>query len=375
MSEKRILIASLLKPINDTRMYEKLGMSLSKLPQAQVHIAGYQAPSPANIPANVFLHPIFHFKRLSAARVTAQASYYKLLNQLRPDLIIACTHELLLASYIYCRRQACKLVYDVQENYALNLASQDNYRPLLRQLLALGVGGVEQLVAPHIAHFLVAEQSYIQELPFLQRRFTLLENKYKRASTYITPPTPVQLGNRPLRLLYSGTIARIYGIFEAIALAEKLHQLEPQTTLTIIGYCADRETYEQLQQQTQAKTYITLIGGDRLVPHQRILQAVSESNVGLLPYQPHESTFRCIPTKLFEYAAHALPLLVQHNALWHAFLQQHQAGISIDYAAPDTRELVKQIRMVQFYQPGVPSGVFWSSEEEKLLAVVKQLLT
>lgn len=374
MSEKRILIASLLKPINDTRMYEKLGLSLSKLPQVQVHIAGFTAPFPAAAPANIKFHPIFRFKRLGFGRATAQVTFYKLLQQLKPDQLIICTHELLLASYLYCRRNRCKVIYDVQENYTLNLTSQHNYMPLLRQLMAFGVGLIEKILSRHIAHFLVAERSYIQELPFLREPYTLLENKYKPAAGYIAPQTPVQLQHKPLRLLYSGTIAQLYGIFEAIALAGRLHQLEPQTTLTIIGYCADSATYQQVLQQVLARPYINLIGGDNLVPHERIIQAISESNIALLPYQPHESTFRCIPTKLFEYAAHALPIVVQHNPLWDALLQLQQAGVSIDFSSPDTAMLLQQIREKRFYEPGVPSGVFWDSEELKLLPVVEELL-
>lgn len=373
MSEKRILIASLLKPINDTRMYEKLGLSLSKLAGVQVHICGFEAPLPAGASAAVFFHPIFRFERLSLGRAKAQGAYYKLLQEIRPHLIIACTHELLPASFLYCRNNTCKLVYDVQENFALNLAAQDNYPPLLRNVLAFSVGSIERVLARHITHFLVAEQSYVQELPFLRDKYTVIVNKYKQAAGYSPPATPVRLQQGPLRLLYSGTIGRVYGIFEAIALAEKLHQLHPQTTLTIIGYCADKATYWEVLHQVLQKPFITLIGGDQLVPHQRIIAAIEASDVGLLPYRPNESTFRCIPTKLYEYAAHALPMVVQHNPLWHAFLQQHKAGISINFKEPGVNQLLQEIQHQQFYEPGVPTGVFWKSEEEKLVQLMRGL--
>lgn len=374
MSEKRILIASLLKPINDTRMYEKLGVSLCKLPGVQVHICGFKAPTPTDAPAAVSFHPIFNFRRLSPDRAKAQGAYYRLLQELQPDLIIACTHELLPVSYYYCRQHRCKLVYDVQENYALNIKAQDNYAPLLRQAMAFGVRAIETSMSGNIAHFLLAERSYVEELPFLGNKFTVIENKYKPAAAYTPPATPIKLQHAPLRLLYSGTIGRVYGIFEAIALAEQLHQLQPGTTLTIIGYCADKATYKEVLRRVQQKPYITLIGGDKLVPHQRIIAAIEESNVGLLPYRPNASTFRCIPTKLFGYAAHALPMVVQYNPLWHAFLQQHKVGVSHDFMRPDAAQLLREIRNIPFYKPGIPTGVFWDSEEIKLLQLIKSIL-
>jgi hypothetical protein len=281
---------------------------------------------------------------------------------------------LLLAGHLYCRLHNCRLIYDVQENYSLNLRSQNNYAPWLKRVLALGVGSIEKIVAKRVAHFLVAERSYVEELPFLANRYTLIENKYRPGALYTQPETPVQLQHEPLRLLYSGTIASIYGIFEAIALAEQLYTLEPQTTLTVIGYCADKTTYRELLRQVQDKPYITLVGGDELVPHPHIVQAIYRCNLGLLPYLPNESTFRCIPTKLYEYAAHALPMVVQQNPLWHAFLERHQAGFSIDFASTDARQLLQQIRERLFYEPGVPSGVFWEEEEGKLIPSVNQLL-
>ncbi|GAB3533206.1 hypothetical protein GCM10027443_18310 [Pontibacter brevis] len=373
MSEKRILIASLLKPVNDTRMYEKLALSLCKLPGVQVHVCGFDAPAPIGAPATVSFHPVFRFDRLSTGRAKAQGTYYKLLQELRPDLIIACTHELLPASYLYCRQQKAKLIYDVQENYALNIRAQDNYPPLLRQVMAFGLRSIEGITSGQVYHFILAERSYAKELPFLGDRYTIIQNKYKPAAGY-TPSTPVNFRHTPLRLLYSGTIGRVYGIFEAIALAEQLHQLDSQTTLTIIGYCADKATFREVLQQIEYKPYIKLIGGHQLVPHQQIIAAIEESNVGLLPYQPNESTFRCIPTKLYEYAAHALPMVVQHNPLWNSFLQQHQAGVSTNFMQPNPQQLLQKIREFPFYEPGVPAGVFWESEEIKLLQLIKGIL-
>ncbi|WP_299761757.1 glycosyltransferase [uncultured Pontibacter sp.] len=375
MSEKRILIASLLKPITDTRMFEKLGLSLSKLAETQIHIAGFLAPEPISAPAQVYFHPIFNFRRLSINRYLAQQKYTQLLEQVKPDLVIACTHELLATSQRYCRKHGAKLLYDVQENYTLNLATQQNYPPLLRQLLTYGVSKVEAKTASGVTHFLLAEQSYAQELPFIKgRNFTVIGNKYNPAPDYTLPATPVKLEQQPLRLLYSGTIAELYGIFDAINLAIELHRLDASTTLTIIGYSARQDTLQKLQEQIKGKSYIRLIGGDRLVPHQQILQIIKESNLGLLPYQPHPSTERCIPTKLYEYMAYALPVLVQQNPLWQSITHTNQAGLSIDFKQARPQELLPRIRQQLFYTSGVPQEIFWQSEEEKLLAIVKQAL-
>lgn len=373
MSEKRILIASLLKPVNDTRMYEKLGLSLSKLPGSEIHICGYVAPVPAPAPDNISFHPLFHFKRLSVGRFTAQLNYYRLLKSVKPDLVIACTHELLLPSFLYCRKYKAALVYDVRENYALNLRSQHNYNKALKQLLALGVETIEKFVAPGVDHFILAEKCYASELNFMRNRYTIIENKYKKQESYTCPDTPVTLKDKPAKLLYSGTISAEYGILEAIALADALYTLDRQTTLTIIGYCANSETWQKVQQHTKGKSYIKVIGGRELVPHTEIIKEMLRCNVGLLPYLPNKSTFSCIPTKLYEYMAHGLVILITQNPIWQAIVQQHQAGIPVNFQTVEPEALMAQLRQQQFYTYGIPDTIFWEQEEIKLFEVINRL--
>lgn len=373
MSEKRILLASLLKPVNDTRMYEKLGLSLSKLPGVQVHLCGFEAAIPADAPLNLHFHPIFQFERLSLGRIKAQLLYYKLLRRIKPHLVIACTHELLLPSMYYARKYKAKLVYDVQENYTLNLMAQHNYTSGLKHLLAWAVGSIEKAAAGSIAHYLVAERSYLQELPFLKSNYTLIENKYKPNPTYTLPVTPITLPQGPLRLLYSGTISEIYGVFDAITFADAIQQLRPGSTLTIIGYSPKKETWQQVNELAAHKPFLHLVGGDKLVPHQQIVQQIQQSDLGLLPYQPNVSTFRCIPTKLYEYMAHALPVIVQQNPLWHTIIAQHAAGASINFTVCNAGALLQTLQKQQFYTSGVPKDIGWDTEEPKLLQTITRL--
>lgn len=374
MSEKRILIASLLKPVNDTRMYEKLALSLSKLPDTKVFICGFAGTPPAHAPANISFHPLFRFKRLSPGRFTAQLNFLRLLYTLKPDLVIACTHELLWASWIYCRKYKAKLVYDVQENYTLNLRSQHNYPVPVKRLLAHTIGKIEQFVAPHVQHFILAEKCYATELNFTNQKYTVLENKYKKPSGYTSPVTPVRLANAPLRLLYSGTIAIEYGILEAISLADKLYTLAPDTSLLIIGYCSNSSTWQRVLQSIANKPYIRVIGGEQLVPHSQIIEAMQQANVGLLPYLPNPSTAGCIPTKLFEYMAHGLPILISQNPIWQGIVQEHQAGMSVHFTSINAAEILDQLRRSEFYTDGIPNDIFWETEEAQLLALTEALL-
>ncbi|CAN5897311.1 glycosyltransferase family 4 protein [soil metagenome] len=374
MKKIKVLLVSLLKPIDDPRMYGKLGRTLRRLPHTEIHLCGFAAPLPAD-QEGMFFHPLFFFRRLSAGRFLAQTRYLRFLHRLRPDLIIVCTHELLLPSLLYKGLTGARVVYDVQENYGLNLRSQEVYPAGIRVLLAFTVRQAERLSSSFVDHYLLAEKSYVRELPFVRKKYSVLENK-----VYVLVPPSVkrnirlQLRQKPLRLLYSGSISRLYGVFEAVELGRRLRELHPGVEITIIGYCSQPQELAELRHILADKPYITLIGGDQLVPHADILACIEAADMGLLPYRPHPSTFSCIPTKLFEYLAYTLPFLIQPNPTWEPLVHRHQAGLFIDFAEPDPAALLRQLEHTSFYPAGAPAEAFWETEAPKLLAAIKEVL-
>jgi len=369
MNKTQLLLASLLKPVNDSRAFEKLGLSISKLPGVEVHICGYKAVIPAT-EAKIIFHPIFDFPRLSSGRIIAQLKYLKLLFYLKPKVIIIGTHELLISSLIYKALKSCDLIYDVQENYYLNMTSQKVYAPLIRKLAAEFIRLVETLTAPFINFFFLAEESYVQELPFIRHKYLVLQNKFKPAPHFtlpkLNPGTKIPSSGN-VNMLYSGTISELYGIFEAIRLVDTLNQISPRYTLTIIGYWPQAAIGQQVKKLIRNKPFISLIGGDNLVAHAQIIQVIASAQVGLLPYHPHPSLVHCLPTKLFEYLAHSLPILVQENPYWEKIITEHQAGFSVDFNNPDPAAIIRNLEQNTFYHNIASDNVYWNSEEAKLL--------
>jgi len=120
--------------------------------------------------------------------------------------------------------------------------------------------------------------------------------------------------------------------------------------------------------------FIYLIGGDKLVPHTQIIEAIPKADFGLVSYQPNKSTENCIPTKMFEYMAHKLPMIVQYNPLWKSFCNKHNAAIFLDYKNLDSQSLYNKMLTQKFYPEGTPQEVFWDTEEEKLIDLVQEII-
>lgn len=370
MNKKRkIVIASLLKPVDETRMFEKMAVSLDQTNKYAVNIIGFSAK---NIPTHptIAFHPLFNFKRLSLSRMLAPFSYWRKLLQLKPELIIVNTHDLLMVSCAYGRLFGAPVIYDVQENYEQNIIWSSNLPPSLRRIVAKGVRHKEQLANRMIVHSLIAEKCYLNECSFINSDCTVLENKAIKPSfkdkSWIGPATI----NDPLRLVYTGTIAESYGIFDCIALADGLIGQYPGLQLRITGYCPRQDTLLKLQALIRDKPYISLTGGAEPVPHPLILRELEQAHFALVSYRLNPSNQDCFPTRIWECLAYKVPMLMKPGHPWQYLLEEYGAGLVLDYHAPGNLPL----NDLGFYRKkDIPDHFYWHWEAEKLLQTVESM--
>lgn len=364
---KKIVLASVLKPISDTRMYEKLGKSLAKNTTTEIHIIGQKFD---NTPTNntIFFHPIFSFQRLGIERILAPFKVFKQLKEIRPSIFIIGTHELLWIGTIYKLLYSCKLIYNVEENYCKNIWYTNAFSSMLRPFLITYVFCKEWFTSLFIDQFWLAEKSYQTELKFAtwKNKFEIIENKYKGKIL------KKQQTNQFKHFLYTGTISENYGIFDCIQLIEKLRKQNSQIKLKIIGYCANHQTLIELKNVIKNKPYIQLIGGDYLVNHADILKEIQQADCGILSYQKNKSTDTCIPTKLYEYIAHHLPIICSKNPIWEEMINHYQAGFCINFDKFETSVFLKELQTNDFYTQNIGDEILWKNEEAKLLNIIQR---
>lgn len=367
MMKQVVVLASILKPVNDVRLYEKIGKTLAKnSPEDVFHLIGFQ-PFTLSSPSlpNIHFHPIFSFKRLSLARFKTGFSFFRKLWQLKPDIVVVATFELLFPVCIYTWFRKTKLVYDVQENYYRNVRYTQVFPRWLRIPIASMIRGIERLVHYRIRRYFLAEDCYFHEMPFMQSKGVVIANKLQAT----IQSSPLHRSKIKKQFVYTGTISRDYGIFRAIEWVRRLYAEDPAVRLIIIGYCPKTQDWEQLQALQQQHTFITLIGGKHLVSHDQILQALQQATFALLPYHINQSVENRIPTKFYECVATQTPMLVQMNQAWNDFIQQYQAGTLIDFQnLSQATELWRHIEQKVYYNnlPKHPA-IYWKDEALKLL--------
>jgi glycosyltransferase involved in cell wall biosynthesis len=214
-------------------------------------------------------------------------------------------------------------------------------------------------------------------MSFFRNRVTVIENKATESKGLSRARMPGKI-----RLLFSGTLAESTGVFQAIDLAKKLHSLNYSIHLTLVGYCAKAETLRKIHQEIKESAFIQLHGGNYLVPHPEVIKAIYASDFGMICYPPSRHTENAIPTKLYEYLAGRLPIILQNHGPWVELASRYQACIAIDFPTIDPQALLQQM-LLPFYgsSPGEVSrlpqekaGVTWESEGEKLLSVLDKII-
>jgi hypothetical protein len=371
IKKRRIVLASVLKPATEPRMFDKIGMSLSK--KFEVFCIGAPLESKKN--DKFFTNPkvleLPKVSRLSLSRLLIPFDVLLKVIKLKPSVLIICTHELIFISFFAKLFTGCKVLYDIQENYYRNIRYGHSFPALLRSLIACYVRFKEWISGLFTSHYFLAEKAYEQEMTFFGINRTVLENKV------IGPPTATiskkSIHDGCIHLVFTGTLAETTGVFIAIDLAKKLHESEDRIRLQIIGYSSKSETVDLIQSKIQHHSFIKLKGGKSHVPHHEILFAIQSADFGIISYPPNPSTINSVPTKLFEYLAFRLPILLIANPQWQKICAPYNAAVPFNPYTFSATDLLSALKTQHFYTT-LPQEVFWASEEKKLLQTMEELV-
>ncbi|MCC5930816.1 MAG: hypothetical protein JJU28_16345 [Cyclobacteriaceae bacterium] len=368
MAKKTIAIISVLKPLEDPRHFEKMALSIGQTNKYEINIIGFGIKK-ISTHQNIHFHPLGKFGRLHPKRWLARVKTLLILLKLKPEVIIANTHELLIVMILNKILFGSKIIYDVQENYYRNIKYGQVFPAPLNIILSYIVRCKEKLLFPFLDYCFLAERSYYQEMNFLQSKSIILENKYKPG---IRPKSRNYTDKNNLIFAYTGTISVNYGIFDALNFISTCRQYHKDAQLIIHGYCADTGLRKHLLEKCSRMPYIKLITGDFPQPHEDILNTLNISDFALLPYHLGPEIRNCIPTKLYECLALRVPVIIRENVLWKSLCDPCNAALYTDFNHLNDFFPIKFSELTLYNSlPG--EEILWSSEEKKLIEALFHL--
>ncbi|MBK6264209.1 hypothetical protein JKA74_04100 [Marivirga sp. S37H4] len=370
----KILIASVLKPVDDVRAYQKIGRSLAQTNKYDVNIIGFNSKM-INKAENISIYPIYNFQRNAFLRITASWKYYKTYLKVKPELVIVSSPELLLVNYLIKILFGTKILYDVQENYRLNIKHGTTYSSLIKPFLSLGIRAIEWLSRYFVSGYILAEKAYEAQLPFLRNKnHELILNK-----TLITESkankAPIKISvDHPFVVVYSGTIGEEYGTLEAIQFCQSIYQFNKNIQLIITGYSPDLQYLKRIEQSIESCDFIQLKGGKKPIPHQEIINELSRANLAIMPYHINENLKNRIPTKFYECLALSIPMVIPANIHWQSLLAPYPAAISVDFDHIKPLEFLHLLNSKSFYHRQPDKSILWENEEIKLIDFLSSII-
>ncbi|MBB6460670.1 glycosyltransferase [Flammeovirga kamogawensis] len=307
-------------------------------------------------------------------RITTSRLFLSLINEIKPDILIVHTIELLpaLLYYKFYNRKV-KIVYDMLENYPFNFRYQQFRSPLKSKILSTLSNLIEKVSYPFLSYIFLAEKTYLKEKKLPLSKSVILENKYSPIH-HFTKKKKEEFNT--ISFVFCGSLTKIFGVVEVIKWFSGLSSCNSilNYKLTIIGKAYESDVIQALDKFAQNNKLVQCIGVKEFVPHEDIIREMFSCDFVLLPYPENQCTTNCIPTKLYECLALGVPMITQENLLWKKVCKESNGSLFIDFKQPiEIKSFEQKIKSFTPYPNGIDQKAFWYSEEKKLLNIIETL--
>ncbi len=317
---------TLLNPALHSRIFYKLAVSQRTLGY-RVTVIGQDPHSHPFELRNIQIIPIKPFSRLSIRRMMTALYIYRRCRKLKPDILVLHTPELWWVAYLM-HRKGIKIIYDVHEDYRANIQAASHYPALIKGLLARGVRWIEKRMVGYVAAVFYAEYCYENILDVAEGKYCVLRNSFNPSA--IEGEASIDIPSEPY-MLYTGTIAEAWGVFDTIDFWIALNE-HTELTLVVAGHTHQQEIIDQIWARVKRAKLLErfwLIGGNSYVPYVDIVTLIQSCTMlaALYHIQPHIS--QKIPTKFYEAMAFNKPLLYTDHDYWNQL--NEQIGLGVPY--------------------------------------------
>lgn len=362
---------TVLNPAIHSRIFYKLACSQIKLGY-KVSIFGRDDHKEKYLKADVTIYPIPSFSRVSLKRLWLPWKLLFISIRIKADIYTIHSPELLWVGWMLNKCLNCQLIYDVHEDYAKNIKYAGYYPRWLRGIFVRLLHLSERLFLPAFDAISYAELCYDNILHTPPERTFILRNTFstKAAEGESSLAIPEKK-----YLLFTGTIAAQWGIWESLELWQKLRKVE-DLAFILAGFTYDLQLIEDIKnwvEEKGLKDHFQLIGGNDYVPYEDILHLLANCYCSMGLYRLEAYIQGKIPTKFYEAMAYNKPLIFTKDDYWEQLNDEWRMGISYD-SSLDAAEILKEIE--KYYASGIVHSkeVYnWDEDEKELRKMLDRL--
>ena len=301
---------------------------------------------------------------------------FQIAKQENADVIHMHDPELLVGAKLFGKRGQ-KCIFDMHEDVVKDVMSKPWIKAWFQKPVAVGV---RLLVRGLIGNMPVifAEESYAKDFPWI-KNYEIVQNMPRLGhfdNIEAKPKTEPRIG-------YMGAVSEDRGSLITLEALRLLKESGLKVGFDCVGPASHDEHADLLKQRTKEFGLEDVVFHGYKQPQQG-WEIMSRCHIGLAVLKPKSYFMESYPTKMFEYMAMGLPVIVSDFPLYRNVVEPHQCGKCV--SANDPAALAEAIRFF-VTQPAernawghrgkqvVATRYSWANEEKKLLAFYEQVLS
>lgn len=266
-----------------------------------------------------------------------------------------------------------KVVYDVHEHYPRMILSKDWIHKVFRIPISLLTNMFEVISSLFFDKIVVV-------LPFIGRRFqrkkvVVVHNYLLRDDLKLN--SNIKYRNKPMNVIYHGSITKERGAVEMIYAIDEVNKTV-DTKLMLAGSFDTDELFLKAKSMPGWK-YVDYKGW---IDKKEVMDLLSRSRIGIAILHPVSNHLNCLPSKLFEYMAMKIPIIISDFQMWKSIIDKYKCGIALN---PLDKKGIADALVWLLQNPeiaeemgengrrAVETEFTWDSEGEKLLSAYDSL--
>ena len=361
----KVLLAHTLKPPTESRIYWKLGSSLSLINNLKVRILGSKGFEEKTQNTAIEKFGIFDSAAGFWARIFNLFRFWNESRKFKPDVLVMCSPDLLIPAILYKFCFGSKLIFDVQENFELNIEHQQVYSGFRFYHLVANL--YFSILSPFIDRFWLAERVYASQLILPLNRWAVFENK---VPAQWNEPLDTGFEEKPvgagLIFVFSGVITIESGVLDAIDFFLVFMAEFPDSKLRIAGYVPSQFLMEKLKNIAIQNEESIFINIETWQTGRNIHEFIQKADAILVTYKESLANLGKIPTKVYESLFAGKPVVSSIESHYFSFLNRQKACIPFNPKGLTRESIIEIHSQIRSYRPLFKKGKQYIFDEEGL---------
>ncbi|EUJ51011.1 glycosyltransferase [Paenilisteria rocourtiae] len=216
------------------------------------------------------------------------------------------------------------IIYDMHENFPEAVKSKNWLPKSIRKPLAKSIQKIEKRLMRNLDGIIFAEESYKKYYEHVKADKIDIYNYPTHMAKNIDNKSA-----KPLTMIYIGRIAKVRGIFEMLELVKMFQEEGTEIKLQLIGL-ADNDLLQEMQAFIQGNRLEKMVEYSSYIEYSKIKEYYSKADIGLCLLHPIPNYLESLATKIFEYMAMSLPMVVSDFPAWKKVITENDCGLVVN---------------------------------------------